>query len=178
MFKYNHLAVSECHVKFSFHEEFEHLHVSVEMKVKAWVTKAFQGVQVSSKLQQVLASEPIPFFLGPLRDTHAFLLSSSDPYSFLGLISLRKVSHQNFSQKGEFDGSDQKSQPGELNGPSPSFICSISDGTIPESGTRSFIPVGSATVLFTGKNLNWYWQNSQCTSHQDSNRFLQTFLQN
>lgn len=98
------------------------------------MTKTFQGVQVSSKLQQVLASEPITFFLGLLRDTHAFLLSSSDLYSFLGLISLRKVSHQNFFQKGEFDGSDQKSQPGELNGPLPSFICSISDGTIPESG--------------------------------------------
>ena len=78
----------------------------------------------------------MPVGLGPLRDTHSFLLSSSTPTHLLGPDFLeRHHAGISFSQKGqiilEFDSSsdsgNQNGQRGELNDPSRSFICSISD---------------------------------------------------
>lgn len=95
--------------------------------------KTVQIVRFCNKPQQVPVSEPIPFYLGPLRYTHNFLLSSSTPIHLLGWDFLEKLSCQNIFQKGEiileFDSSNQNSQPGELSDILTSFVCSISDGT-------------------------------------------------
>ena len=47
-------------------------------------TKTVQLVGISNEPQEVPVPEPIPFCLGPLRDTHPFLLSSSAPIRLLG----------------------------------------------------------------------------------------------
>ena len=46
-------------------------------------TKIVQIVGISNEPQEVLVSEPIPFCLGPLRDPHSFILSSSAPIQLL-----------------------------------------------------------------------------------------------
>ena len=50
----------------------------------SWSTKIVQTVGLSNELQEVPISHPIPFFLGPLRDTHPFLLSLSASAHLLG----------------------------------------------------------------------------------------------
>ena len=49
-----------------------------------WSTKTVQREGISNKSQKVPVSEPTPFYLGPLRDTHPFLPSSSVPIHSLG----------------------------------------------------------------------------------------------
>ena len=92
---------------------------------------------ISSEPQEVPVSEPVPFCLGPLRDTHPFPLSYSAPIYLLGFLENYHAG-MSFSQKGkiilEFDSSHQSNQPSELNDPLTPFICSISDGTRADSG--------------------------------------------
>ena len=55
---------------------------------------------ISNEPQEVPVSEPIPFCLGPFRNTHAFLLISSDSIYLLGWDFLEKHhSIISFSQK-------------------------------------------------------------------------------
>ena len=99
---------------------------------------------LSNEPQQAPVSEPIPLCLGPLRDTHTFLLSSSTSIHLLCRDFLEK--HQariSFSQKGEiipeFDSRHQSKQQCELNDSLISFICSISDDTRADSGNTDHL---------------------------------------
>lgn len=110
-----------------------------------WRTKTIQIVGISNKPQQFLSMNlPIPFCLGPQRDTHSFLLSSSAAIHLLSQDLLEKHHIEiSFSQKREinpeFDSSHQISQSGELNNPWTTFICSISDGTIVKFGSTNHL---------------------------------------
>ena len=53
-------------------------------------TNTVQTVGISNEPQEVPVPEPIPCCLGPLRDTHPFLLSSSAPIRLLGWDFLEK----------------------------------------------------------------------------------------
>ena len=53
------------------------LHPTVIKQPLSWNTKTVQIVGICTKHQEFPVSELIPFCLGPLRDTHHFLLSSS-----------------------------------------------------------------------------------------------------
>lgn len=73
----------------------------------------------SHKPQQAPISKPIPFRLGPLRDTLYFLLSSSAPVRLLGQDFLEKyLTGISFSPKGEtileFDSSDSSKHNSQL----------------------------------------------------------------
>lgn len=74
---------------------------------------------LSSDPQEFPFSGPIPFSLGPLRDTNTFLLSTSTPVHLLVQDFLEKYHDRvSFSQKGEsileFDSSSKSNQTGEL----------------------------------------------------------------
>ena len=99
---------------------------------------------ISNELQEVPISEPAPFWLGPLRDRHHFLLSPSAPTHLLSQDFLEKYHARiSFSQKKEiiveFDSSHKSTQEGELKDPLTSFICSISDGTRADSGNTDHL---------------------------------------
>ena len=65
-------------------------------------TKTDQIVGISNEPQEIPVSEPIPFRLGPSRDTYPFLLSSSAPTHLLGWYFLEKYHVRiSFSKKGE-----------------------------------------------------------------------------
>ena len=94
---------------------------------------------MSNEPQEIPASEPISFCLGPLRDTYLFLLSSfaiafsfahdlfkNIMFEFLPL-NKRKIIL-------EFDYNHQNSQLGELKDPVTSFVCSICHGPKTYSG--------------------------------------------
>ena len=104
------------------------------IKASASSTKMVQIVGVLHKLQQVPLSKPIPFGLGPLRDTYPFLLSSSTSIYLLGRDFL-EIYHAgiSFSRNGEIilelDSSNQNSQISKANDPSTSSISSASDDT-------------------------------------------------
>ena len=102
-------------------------------------TKTVQIMGISKKPQKLRVSEPIPFSLGSVGDTHPFLLSSSAPVYLLGQDFLEKYHARiSFSLEREiileFDSTHQNSQPGELNDPLTCFICSVSDGARADSG--------------------------------------------
>lgn len=124
-------------------------------------TKTVQIVRFSINPQQAPVSEMILFGLGPLRDTHPFLLSSSTPTHLLcGDFLEKHHARISFSQKGEiileFDSGHQNSQSGEWNNPSTSFICSKSDGTIGESWITDHLSLlDQLTILFMSKIFNW-----------------------
>ena len=55
----------------------------------------------------------------------------------------------------ELDSSHQSRPPAELNDPTTSFICSISDGTRADfRNTEHFVPIKSTTTLLMGKIFN------------------------
>ena len=94
---------------------------------------------ISNEPQQVPVSEPIPFFLGPLRDPRPFLFSSSASIHLLGQDFLKKYYAGIFSKKEEiileFDSSHQSNQSGELNDLLTLFICSVSDSRADSGNT-------------------------------------------
>ena len=107
-------------------------------------TNTVQIVGISNESQEVLVSEPIPFPLGPLRDICIFLLSSSAPTHLLGWDFLEKYhAGHSFFQKEEiileFDSSHQNHQPGKLNDPFDSFICSVSDSSRVDFGNTDHL---------------------------------------
>lgn len=82
--------------------------------------------------RELPVSEPIPFSLGPLRDTHPFLLSSSALVHLLGRDFLDKHHARIYlSPKGKiilaFDSSHQSNQSHKLNDPLTSFHCFSSE---------------------------------------------------
>ena len=95
-------------------------------------TKTVQIAGTSNELQEVPVSEPIPFCLDSLRNTHSLLLSPSTPIHLLGQ-DFKEKDHARifFSQKREIileiDSSHQSIPPGELNDPLTSFIFPISE---------------------------------------------------
>ena len=65
-------------------------------------TKTSQIVGMSNEPQEVPVSKPIFFYLGTLRDTHPFLLSSTASIHLLGQDFLEKYCARiSSSQKGE-----------------------------------------------------------------------------
>ena len=112
---------------------------------------------ISSEPQEVPVSEPVPFCLGPLRDTHPFPLSYSAPIYLLGFLENYHAG-MSFSQKGkiilEFDSSHHSSQPGELNDTLISCICSSSGSTNADSGNTGRLSIESGTTLLMGKICN------------------------
>lgn len=81
----------------------------------------------------------------PFERYPSFPLSSSATIHFLGPDFLEKCcAVTSFSQKEvtilEFDSNNQNSQPGELNDPLTSFIRSISDSIMAESGSTGHLP--------------------------------------
>lgn len=84
---------------------------------------------------------PTPFCLGPLKDTHPFLLSSSNPIHLGQDFSRKYHSEMSFSQKREIilelESNHQSNQLGELNDTLMFIIpsLSLSDGTRAYSGT-------------------------------------------
>ena len=67
-----------------------------------WNTKTVQMVGIFNESQEVPVSERIPFCLGPLRDTHHFLLSSFNLIHSLGQdFSENYHARISISQRGE-----------------------------------------------------------------------------
>ena len=90
------------------------------------------------RLWQLLA-----FCLGPLRDTHHFLLSFS-AHSFIRPrdFSEKYCAVISSSQGGTilvFDSSHESIQPGGLNDPLTPFVCSVSDSTRPDSRNTGYL---------------------------------------
>lgn len=112
---------------------------------------------ISNKPQQVHISEPIPFCLGPLRDTHCFLLSSFAPTHLLQDFSENYHAGISFSWKGEmmleFDGNCQNGQLGESHGFSISFICTVFHRTVAALRALINYPYWTNCHLLCGKNL-------------------------
>ena len=82
--------------------------------------------------KELPVSEPIPFSLGPLRDTYRFLLSSSALIHLLGPDFLDKHHARiSLSRNGKiilaFDSSHQSNQSHKLNDPLTSFHCFSSE---------------------------------------------------
>ena len=96
---------------------------------------------ISSEPQKVPVSQYIPFWLGPLKDTYSFHLSSSAPTQLLGWDFLVNYCVRiSSSQKGEIILEFDSNQPAELNDPLTSFICSVSDDTRTDSGNTDLWP--------------------------------------
>lgn len=96
---------------------------------------------VSNKPQWVPISEPTPFCLSTLIPIPFSFVPHS---SFIGLRVLRKIHQNSFLPKGEIilesELSNQNRQPGKLNEPLTSFICSDSDNTTAESEDTDHLP--------------------------------------
>lgn len=128
-------------------------------KSSAWSTQTDEIMGISNEPQEVSVSEPIPLCLGPLREIHAFLLSSSTPIH-LFIQDFLETYHAriSYSQKGEIileiDSSHQSNKPGELNDPLASFsvLALMALELILET---LFIPTESANTFITGKSSNW-----------------------
>lgn len=81
-----------------------------------------------------------PFFsLGPLRNTHHFLLSSSTPTYLFDQDFLGKYHARIFTEFLQLDSSHQSSQSVKLNDPLTYFISSVFDGTTADSGNTDHL---------------------------------------
>lgn len=108
---------------------------------------------IANGYQKIPVPETTPYCLDPLRNTSQIILSSSTPILLLGWVFLEKC-HAGiaFFQKGkiilEFDNSHKINQPDELNEPSTSFICFITESTRVDSGNTGHLSLLNQLSLF------------------------------